>query len=249
MPPTKHVRAFLWLQPLLLMLCAQPALSQSTETGATARQVVFTVLPTAEVNPSFPDLYARVANEETPIRPGFGRRGAPVSIPMGTSHLEIYTKVPRPDGQLARVDLAAVDLNAAGQANAQVILLRNPQQPMQFNALVTDDSAEAFPPGTVRFDNLYPGEVAVKLGEERFALPFRDSRQTRVDLDSGGQTRLPFLVAVESESGWEFRKSSQLALWPRTRMQIVCLPYQLENGDNVFRVHYIQDVPKPNPGQ
>ena len=215
----------------------------ATAPDGTTRNVVFTVLPTADKMPRFPDLYVKAATGEQKISPGFGSRGNPVQIPARERSLELYTKVTTPEGVTRPQSVCQVDLDLPSQANAQIILLRNPQQPMAFAAYVIDDSTDAFPAGTVLFTNYYPSDVAVKLGTDTFTLPYRNQREVHVPLDSQNQTRLPFVMAVKSDEGWEFRKSGRLALWPRTRMLIISAPYQLEGKATVFRVHYIQDMP------
>ncbi len=225
----------------LLLLCTSALMA--TDKPAEQRRVAFTVLTTSEDLPPLADFYCEISGDETHIRPGFGRRGSRVIFPMEMNSLTLYRKQILEDGAIEKVVLAEVALPPA-LSDLHVILLRNPIKHWLVDVHVMDDSVEDFPASSVLFENYYPSEVAIKLADSTFELPIKGRKVVKIPTSGDDLTKVAFIAAVKSDEGWEFRKSGRLAIWPRSRMLIICTPYVQLDKSVVFKVHYLQDIPK-----
>jgi hypothetical protein len=224
----------------VIVLIAGVPLESVGQPTELSRQLSFTILPTKEGLPQMVSIYYMVAGEEREVTLGYGRRGNQQTIPATMQSFEIYRKEVDAEGNVTTIPLAEVRL-PDDALQCLVVLLRNPSKPWLIDAHVMDDSPAAFPVGSVLFENYYPKEVAVKIAGDAFGLPFRGRRKIELEHSGEGQIRVPFLAAVESDAGWEFKKSGRLAMWPQSRMLIICAPFVRMDETSVFRVHYLQD--------
>lgn len=158
---------------------------------------------------------------------------------QGPPSLTFFRESIGAEGEAIRTPVGSVVLN---QSTRRYLLFfaRQSGTPEQYSILPLPDSLNDFQPGSFRFVNLAPFNIAVQLGEERFMIEEKDFVDVRGDFKHGTRYRT-VMVSLPNGQDPVPSYSGRVFFNERMRMMYVIFP-QTDGGPGQIRFLSIPDA-------
>jgi len=188
--------------------------------------------------------YADTEGEHTILPPGRARTSERHPY-RGSSPIRFYEWREGPDGEQVKHVLAEASFDASLD-DMLVLLHPGDAQWQRVRSFVLDDSAEAFPPNSVRVFNISLYPLACAINDERFQLGRQEQQRVRVD---DGAAMLRWKIAARIRSEWKLVRSSVSQFLPGMRQLIVVNVQSDEDGALQLDIFPLYDRPEPTDSQ
>ncbi|TVP76005.1 MAG: hypothetical protein EA353_12830 [Puniceicoccaceae bacterium] len=145
---------------------------------------------------------------------------------QGPPRMTFFREKPGVDGEVIRTPVGSVELNQSA-GRYLLFFVRQPGTAEQYGILALPDSLSDFQPGSFRFVNLAPFNIAVQLGEERFMIEQRDFKDVRGNFEHGTRYRT---VMVSLPNGEDPVPSYSGRVFFNERMRMMYIIFPSEGG-------------------